>query len=212
MTARAGSRDALTHSAFGCLAMWAWFLYGFGPMLPLLRAEQGTSRTMMGLHSLLMSGGAVVAGLATVPIVRRVRRRGAVQLGVALVVVGVVLLCAAVTPLVTLPAVLIAAVAAPLFFLGGALAAVLGAICWGIAIGMETSVMNAGVAHLVPEQTRARAFGIFSAVFGISWFAGSSILGALYDVSFTALVAVSVAAELAALLPLIAVLKAVKAP
>jgi uncharacterized membrane protein len=62
----------------------------------------------------------------------------------------------------------------------------------------------------VPDSARANAFGIFSAVFGICWFAGSALLGALYDVSFPLLVGVSVAAELAALMPLFVVLKASK--
>jgi MFS family permease len=98
-----GSRDALTHAGFGVLAAWAWFLYGFGPMLPLLRDEQGTSRTVMGLHSLVMSGGAVVAGLFAVSVVRRLRRRGATQLGVALVCLGVSALCLSPTPWLSVP-------------------------------------------------------------------------------------------------------------
>ncbi|HEY8697724.1 MAG TPA: MFS transporter [Rhizomicrobium sp.] len=100
-----------------------------------------------------------------------------------------------------LPGILVAALAAPLVFLGGATAAIAGAVAWGLAIGVENSVLTAGVAHLVPETSRARAYGIFSAIFGIAWFAGSSLLGALYDVSLGALVAVSIAAELAALVP-----------
>jgi predicted MFS family arabinose efflux permease len=102
-----------------------------------------------------------------------------------------------------LPGILVAALAAPLVFLGGATAAIAGAVAWGLAIGVENSVLTAGVAHLVPETSRARAYGIFSAIFGIAWFAGSSLLGALYDVSLVALVAVSIAAELAALVPFI---------
>ncbi|HTQ13174.1 MAG TPA: MFS transporter [Rhizomicrobium sp.] len=101
------------------------------------------------------------------------------------------------------PALFVAAIAAPLVFLGGTAAAVAGAVAWGTALGVETSVMNAGVAHLVPEQSRARAYGIFSTVFGVSWFAGSALLGALYDVSFGLLCAVSVVAEAAALIPLV---------
>ena len=100
-----------------------------------------------------------------------------------------------------LPGILIAALAAPLAFLGGAIPAILGALCWGAAMGMENSVLTAGVAHLVPEHSRARAYGIFSAIFGIAWFAGSALLGALYDISIPLLVAVSIAAELAALIP-----------
>jgi hypothetical protein len=66
------------------------------------------------------------------------------------------------------------------------------------------------VARLVGDSARANAFGIFSAVFGICWFAGSALLGALYDLSLPLLVGVAIAAELAALIPLFAVLKAQK--
>ena len=103
---------------------------------------------------------------------------------------------------VLVPAVLLAALVTPLVFLGGALAAIGGAICWGIAFGVESSVLNAGVAHLVAAHGRASAYGVFSAVFGIAWFLGSSLLGALYDISLPALVAVAVTMELAALIPL----------
>lgn len=107
---RAGAWDAVTHAGFGTLAMWAWFLYGFGPLLPLLRDEQGVSRTVMGLHSLLMSGGAIIAGLVVVPVVRRLRRRGAMQVGIVLVATGIIGLCSAVSPAVTLPSVLVAGI------------------------------------------------------------------------------------------------------
>jgi len=111
---------------------------------------------------------------------------------------------------VLIPAILIAAVSPPLVFLGGETLAIIGALCWGIALGIETSALNAGVARLVPHSARANAFGVFSAVFGICWFAGSSLMGALYDISFPLLVGVSVVAELAALIPLFVVLKAQK--
>ncbi|MEI9930690.1 MAG: MFS transporter [Rhizomicrobium sp.] len=109
-----------------------------------------------------------------------------------------------------IPAILIAAISAPLVFLGGTVEAIIGVICWGLALGMENSSLSAGVARLVPDEARANAFGIFSAIFGVGWFAGSAVLGALYDISFTALAGVSVAAELLALLPLFVILKARK--
>jgi predicted MFS family arabinose efflux permease len=111
---------------------------------------------------------------------------------------------------VLVPAILIAAAAPPLVFLGGTGAGIAGAICWGVALGVETSALNAGVAKLVSDRGRANAFGIFSAVFGIAWFAGSAALGALYDVSLPALVGVSVAAELTALVPLFLMRRSVK--
>jgi len=110
-----------------------------------------------------------------------------------------------------LPGILVAALAAPLAFLGGSLAAIAGALCWGAALGVENSVLTAGVAHLVPETSRARAYGLFSAVFGIAWFVGSALLGALYDISIPLLVAVSIAAELAALIPFILATRLTKA-
>ncbi len=108
---------------------------------------------------------------------------------------------------VLVPAILVAAVVTPLAFLGTGAIAIAGAVLWGVVLGMENSVLTAGVAHVVPEQSRARAYGIFSATFGIAWFAGSALLGALYDVSFTALAIVSIGAELAALIPLFVLLK-----
>jgi predicted MFS family arabinose efflux permease len=111
---------------------------------------------------------------------------------------------------VLIPAILISAITPPLVFLGGQIDAAIGTLCWGVALGVETSALNAGVARLVPDSARANAFGIFSAVFGIAWFVGSAALGALYDISFTALVGVSVVAELLALLPLFILLKSRK--
>jgi predicted MFS family arabinose efflux permease len=99
--------------------------------------------------------------------------------------------------------VLAAAVVAPLAFLGGHDMAIVGAALWGVALGAQNSILTAGVARIVPEQSRARAYGLFSGIFGIAWFAGSAIMGALYDVSLPALVAVSIIAEIAAMFPLL---------
>jgi MFS family permease len=98
--------------------------------------------------------------------------------------------------------ILIGAVAVPLAFFGGWWGALLATLAWGAALGVHESVMNAGVATLVPLHARARAFGLFTAIFGIAWFAGSALLGALYDTSLPALVAVAVIAQLAAAVPL----------
>jgi predicted MFS family arabinose efflux permease len=105
------------------------------------------------------------------------------------------------------PTVVVAASVAPLVFFGGHDAAIVGAALWGLALGAQNSVLTAGVAKLVPEQIRARAYGIFSALFGLAWFAGSALMGALYDTSLNALVLVSVIAEIAALFPLLLALR-----
>jgi MFS family permease len=105
------------------------------------------------------------------------------------------------------PAVLAAAATTPLAFLGGHDMAIAGACLWGVALGAQNSVLTAGVARLIPEQARARALGLFSGIFGISWFLGSAAMGALYDISLTWLVLLSVVAEILALFPLLMALR-----
>ena len=78
----------------------------------------------------------------------------------------------------------------------------IGAVYKGLAIGTQNALMSASVARLVPESMRAQAYGLFSAIYGIAWFAGSALLGALYDRSRVALVAVAIVAQVLALVPL----------
>ena len=103
---------------------------------------------------------------------------------------------------VLVPAILAGAATTPLAFFGGFGAALTGTILWGLATGTLSALMSASVAKLVPEASRARAYGLFSAIYGTAWFAGSALLGALYDVSLTALVIVAIAAQLVAFVPL----------
>ncbi len=59
------------------LALWGYFNYGFGPVVPLLRDEQGTSAAMAGLHSTAIAAGAVAGG-ALYPVLSRRYGRGPV--------------------------------------------------------------------------------------------------------------------------------------
>jgi predicted MFS family arabinose efflux permease len=85
-------RDRLTWSIYSYLGLWGWFLYSFGPSVPLIRDEQGTSRAVAGLHGTALAIGALVAAALTVPVTRRLGRRRTLLLGAGLVVVGVTLL------------------------------------------------------------------------------------------------------------------------
>jgi len=96
-------------------------------------------------------------------------------------------------------ATLASALAAPLAFLGGPGAVVGGMALWGIGMGAQESVMRAAIAPLAPATRRGTAYGIFNAVYGLAWFAGSALLGILYDWSLLALVAVSVLLQVSAL-------------
>ncbi|MBI2584681.1 MAG: MFS transporter [Rhodospirillales bacterium] len=91
------------------------------------------------------------------------------------------------------------ALAAPLAFLGGPGLAVIGMALWGIGMGAQESIMRAAIAGFAPADRRGTAYGIFNAVYGVAWFAGSVTLGALYDRSIMALVVASVLLQAAAL-------------
>jgi len=105
--------------------------------------------------------------------------------------------------IVLVPVTIIVAIYAPLAFLGGFALALVGAVVWGIGLGAHESVMQAAVAHMVAKEHLGSAYGLFGAVFGIAWFAGSAVLGALYDTSIVATVVVAAAAQLLAVLPLV---------
>ena len=87
---------------------------------------------------------------------------------------------------------------APLVFLGGFGPALAGMALWGVGMGAQESIMRAALATMVPPDRRGSAYGVFNAGYGVSWFLGSALMGLLYDASPTALVAFSVAVQLAA--------------
>ena len=91
------------------------------------------------------------------------------------------------------------AAAAPLVFLGNFPLAVIGMACWGVGTGAQDSVMRATISRLAPQRRRATAFGIMNAVYGVAWFAGSVLLGVLYDLSLVAVVLTSALLQAAAL-------------
>ncbi len=75
----------------------------------------------------------------------------------------------------------------------------LGIALWGVGMGAQESILKAAVTSMVPKASRATGYGIFECSFGAFWFLGSWLLGVLYDVSIPAMIAVSVAAQLAAI-------------
>lgn len=75
-------------------------------------------------------------------------------------------------------------------------ALLVGIALWGIGMGAQESILKAAVSSMVPKSSRATGYGIFECSFGFFWFLGSWLMGALYDFSIPAMVAVSVAAQL----------------
>jgi len=93
----------------------------------------------------------------------------------------------------------IAALFAPLCFLGSFWPAVIGVLVWGLGMAAENALLPSIIAKLVPPDKRATAIGAFDMVYGIAWFAGSVLMGALYDHSIVALVVFSLVLQIAAL-------------
>lgn len=78
-------------------------------------------------------------------------------------------------------------------------ALLLGIALWGVGMGAQESILKAAVTKMVPKSSRATGYGVFECSFGVFWFLGSWLLGVLYDISIPAMIAVSVAAQLAAI-------------
>lgn len=87
----------------------------------------------------------------------------------------------------------------PLLVFGGSFpAALLGMILWGIGMGAQESILRGAIARMIPPDRRGSAYGVFNMAFGVAWFAGSALMGFLYDVSLPGLIAFSVLIQLAA--------------
>ncbi|MBE7439592.1 MAG: MFS transporter [Spirochaetales bacterium] len=72
----------------------------------------------------------------------------------------------------------------------------LAAVLWGSGMGAQESIFKAVIAEMVSPEQRSRAYGIFFAVFGLAWWAGSSLMGFLYSHSLLAVAIVSLSAQL----------------
>jgi MFS family permease len=82
-----------------------------------------------------------------------------------------------------------------------------GAVVWGAALGIHESTLRAAVADLVPAARRGTGYGIFTAIYGLAWLAGSTIIGALYTASYMGLVIFTAATQLVALIAFIPLLR-----
>jgi len=100
--------------------------------------------------------------------------------------------------LVLAAGIIISLLALPLGFFGGGPGAIASVICWGAGLGVQDASLRAGIAQVVSMNKRGSAFGSFNAVYGVLWFAGSAVMGLLYDHSVMGLVVFGVAAQLIA--------------
>ena len=113
--------------------------------------------------------------------------------------------------IVLIVVVIVTAFFAPLVFLGGAKLAFLGVALWAVGLGAQQSLMRAIVGNMTSLQRRGAAYGTFNMGFGISWFAGSAIMGILYDKSIPLLIIFILILQFASLPLLIMVMQKIKA-
>jgi predicted MFS family arabinose efflux permease len=103
-----------------------------------------------------------------------------------------------------IPLTIAGAAYAPLVFLGGTWAALVGVALWGLAMGVQESIIPAAVAPMVSPDRRASAYGLFTGGYGTAWVLGSVVIGLLFGVSLGAVTTFAVVAQLAAI-PLLVV-------
>lgn len=111
-------RDRLTLVTYAQLGIFGYFIYGFGPVVPLLRDEQGTSRAVASLHGSALAVAALVGGAAFPFLVNRFGRPRVMWGGIAGMAVGVLGLWAARPFAATMLATFVAATAGSLLVNG----------------------------------------------------------------------------------------------
>jgi predicted MFS family arabinose efflux permease len=96
------TRDRLTWLVYLQLGCYGYFLYGFGPSIPLLRMEQDVSRGVSGLHGTALAVGTLLTGVVFAKVTGRFGRGASMWLGVTGTCVGAALLTASTAVAVTL--------------------------------------------------------------------------------------------------------------
>lgn len=143
-------RDRATWLAYFQLGIYGYFLYGINPSIPLLRAEQGVSRTVGGLHATALATGALGAGLLYPRVVARFGRGRTLWGGLAVVCVGVLVYCSTTALPLTLTGAFIASLGGSFVVTGTAAALSERHGAAGPAAVSEANATAAGLGLLAP--------------------------------------------------------------
>lgn len=202
-------------SAVLCLSVVfvAWFLHRNPEEMEEPSGQSASGKTFSRPYWLYLSAGALIAaGFADFSLISfHFQKTATVSQDMIPVFYAIAMATGAISALIFgklldklgLPLLLVAfgipAFFAPLVFLRSTEMELLGLILWGLGLGAQGSSLKALLSAVVTSEKRSTAFGIFDTGFGIAWFAGSAIMGLLYDRSLTALIAFSVISQLLAL-------------
>ena len=86
------------------------FLGSFGPSQPLLRADQGTSLTVAGLHGTALGIASILAGSFNSRLAHRFGRSNSTWIGIAIFSIGLIAIVASPTVYFSIPAALVAGI------------------------------------------------------------------------------------------------------
>jgi predicted MFS family arabinose efflux permease len=202
-------------SALCCLAVLVVARLAHRPLQALEQPSKGKSagKAFSRAYWLYLAAGALIAaGFADFSLIAfHFQKTATVPQGLIPVFYAVAMATGAITALVLgklldklgLPVLLIGfgvpAFFAALVFLRDMPLELLGMILWGMGMGAQDSSLKAVLSHVMPSEKRSTGFGIFDTGFGIAWFAGSAIMGLLYDRSIPGLITFSIILQLAAL-------------
>ncbi|MGQ0625037.1 MAG: MFS transporter [Sporichthyaceae bacterium] len=87
------TRDRLTFLVYGHLGLWGYFLFTFGPVIPLLRDDLEISNAVAGLHASMIALGSLSASLLYPWAARTLGRGGLARIATWGLAVGVSALC-----------------------------------------------------------------------------------------------------------------------
>ncbi|MGA0208722.1 MAG: MFS transporter [Candidatus Nanopelagicales bacterium] len=80
--------DRITWISYSQLALFAFFIYGFGATQALLRDEQGTSRTVASLHAAVFALANIAAGLLAPRLIARWGRGRVIRYAIVVMCIG----------------------------------------------------------------------------------------------------------------------------
>jgi MFS family permease len=158
------------------LGVWGYFLYGIGPVVPLLRDEQGVSAAVASLHGTALAAGGLTGGALYPLLARRLGRGNTMWLSLAGAASAAIALCL----VGALPATLAATAAASVF---GTM------VVSGVVAGLTEQHGAAGPAAISEANAAAAGMGIVAPLViglavgaGVGWRPGLAAMAGLVAV------------------------------
>ncbi|MEJ5362066.1 MAG: MFS transporter [Spirochaetota bacterium] len=90
------------------------------------------------------------------------------------------------------------------------IAVTIGIILWGLVMAIHETIMRAAIADLTSLKKRGTGYGIFNTVYGLCMFIGASVMGWLYEINISYIIAFAIVSEVIALVIFAYIMKEVK--